>query len=971
MKRIFLFFLFLIVFNNSVFALDEFTNSIFSFDYSKPNSNDCWDVNYIANGDKWINTPIGEEADKLSKEALCRKLVFYYSSSDKNQTDCGPSNSDDPVCIYYRNLYHKKNDKLRQSLLTIGVTEEAYNEKYRAVRACQWLSTEGYCVPKHNVPLASNYLIPNRFPDNKTIAVNKIVNVDSYSDSVDDDYKFISNFHKMIIKNDKFLADNRNLASALGLIRTEKLEDIYWLPELSSYIRDKDNNLTLKEQNSCTGIPEKAERVIELQSIPCEKFDSTDPDIIALLSNKYSFQSIKSSVSSCKIKVVVVRKIERKQDTCKIDRISPTFQNTMFVYNDDYLAFISVTSRSNGERYEISSERPKTERRYDGICEEINSGKYNLDINKIAVAKAVIGFNPGYSKAIDALQLISKGDLSIVSGQNNTRYPQSLKKLLSIKLYCPLSFGNNTAIDTNFEKFTYNYLQSIDSISATNKTGGIEKYLGDDNTTLGPVDRFFSNSQFNKIFSDVLNNRSDLPKAYIDEIKGMLGVSSKKNLKIGGISFYSALAESAGFTSMIRTGTLDDQNEKWAISSFLAENKYISPKFYELFLSNAFAQTPITGANNVHYYIQNSTSPEYNQLGTVSSVSANYLYGLDVLSDAVSNPIYVLNPSVSADGTGSGSKGKSSFARWLGSDGASKLGMLALSYWMTSEQQKLDSERIKSQLELEMIKSRMNQCSSLDCTIQQELCLMQKVKCRTDRKILGIKIGRKDDMCYKKDLPKDSDEAKDCYTCSDTLTATQTYLNPYTGESKLMTLYEICLMNVTNSLLNKNKCFDLIEINTRTPGLLSDSDIRNCFLGLTPTKNTTGINYIPASIAPKSADAKTEEKKAEEKKAAAAGTGGGSGSAGSASSPGSSVKEKESPKMNDMNFGRYNQNNENYQRYPGGTAGYGTTGSYNANSGTTVDTGSGLKTMKPVTSDGLTIINLIDGQQKITGDKTK
>ncbi|MEI6093432.1 MAG: hypothetical protein WCQ47_07100, partial [bacterium] len=821
----------------------------------------------------------------------------------------------------------------------------------------------------------------------------------------------------------------------LGLGNKEKTAERYWLPTVEKY-ENKKGSFIIKDQNSCVGIPPKAELVMELESIPCEKFDSKDPKIVALLSNTYTHQSIKSF---CNVEVVVIKAIKRTKDganeTCKIST-NKGIQNTMFVYNDDYLAFVPITTYILDKKYSFSDDLPTKEKRYDGICEDPIVRKYsNLDINKVMVARSIIGFNPGYSKTIDAFQLVSKGDLSL---GDNTIFPPSLQKLFSIKIYCPKMFGPTSAdVDPYFSKFSYGFSQALAAISKDKPAGNVGDYLNSDKTTLGPVDTNFSNSKFNNVFLNVKNGTNqELPKAYADEIKAILGVSDGSKIEIGSLPFYNALAESAGFTSLVTPKVGD----KWAIADYLNLPTIInnsstqqsttttttttataattttvtvtaspakgsklpsklkkgaalnepemlkSNRIYNFFFPDAFS-TPLTSQQVLPYYILNGTNSEYLQLGAASTASNYYVNGLNTLNYAVSNPGSVSSSSIagtvngvgsttgSVPGTGSVSDGstdgkhKGWLGKWLGSEGASQLGILGLSYLMTSEQQKIDTARIESQLQLELIKSRMNACSSLDCSLQQDLCLMQKVKCRTDMKILGIKVGRKDDMCMKKDLPATSDEAKGCYVCSASLTATQAYMNPYTGETKQMTTYEICLMNVTNAMLKSNKCFDLVQMNMKTPGLIADTDIKNCFLGITPTKNTTGINYIPGTTAASGTGNKSEEKKAEEKKKDAAATPAGSGSA-SAASPGSTLKEKETPKNFDMNVGRYNQKDEPSQRFPGSNYGYGSNaGSYNANTATTADTGSGLKTIKP-TQEGMSIIEMLEAQRKAVSDKT-
>jgi hypothetical protein len=196
--------------------------------------------------------------------------------------------------------------------------------------------------------------------------------------------------------------------------------------------------------------------------------------------------------------------------------------------------------------------------------------------------------------------------------------------------------------------------------------------------------------------------------------------------------------------------------------------------------------------------------------------------------------------------------------------------MFGMTAYMTLSQMKMDRDSIRSQMQMEAIKARMNQCSSLDCTVKEDVCKMQTVE--KDRKFLGIKTGTK----Y---VPISESE---CSFCADEVE--EAYDDPYTGETKMMSLYEICLRNVVGGLLNRNPCYDLIATSNKYPGMISDADIRRCFLNLPPpTRKELSFPFSGVKDKPAEDKAKEEEKKKDDKKAAAAGSPAGSGGASSPS----------------------------------------------------------------------------------------
>jgi hypothetical protein len=284
---------------------------------------------------------------------------------------------------------------------------------------------------------------------------------------------------------------------------------------------------------------------------------------------------------------------------------------------------------------------------------------------------------------------------------------------------------------------------------------------------------------------------------------------------------------------------------------------------------------------------------------------------------------------------------------------------------MTDRQAKMEAKSLRSTLELDKITARMNQCSSMDCTVLKDMCLSEQVKCRADRKFLGIKVGRKDDMCFRGDMSEDADERKYCDTvCPASMTALQTYLNPYTGESKMLTLYDICLLNVTNSLLAKSACFDLITLNMKTPGMISDQQIKNCFLGIAAKTNTSSIDYnLPTNLNTKTAADAT--KKADDAKTAAT-TAGAPASGAGATAPSSGIKEKEKATPDNRDYGSYAGHGEARGAFPTASgAGYG--GSYNAGGEGTVTGLTATKIIDPGAENHTK--TMIGRHHFITGDK--
>ncbi|MCX6113557.1 MAG: hypothetical protein NTY22_09845 [Proteobacteria bacterium] len=444
-------------------------------------------------------------------------------------------------------------------------------------------------------------------------------------------------------------------------------------------------------------------------------------------------------------------------------------------------------------------------------------------------------------------------------------------------------------------------------------------------------------------------NTTGFNKVYADEVKSVFKMKAfttseiKSNMFMGLPVFFYALADHIGFGITPESKLLPEKwvlaNEISATSPLIKLNMNNINTIGRFIIPSLYAEgigAPITSADNVYYFVtKDGLQTGYNQANSVSAFSSNYLSSLSTINAALNHPTDYLNDAALGNNyTPNTPKEKKArgggFGRWLSSDATSKLGILALSYYMQSQQAKLDSARLKAQLELQEITARANQCSSMDCNYQKDLCLMQQVPCRTNREIIfGWTWGKKDDLCYLRDidissLDTSSEQYKTyqkCITCDPIYTNTQAYTNPYSGQSEQMTLYQICLMNVTSSLLNRNKCFDLINVNAQSPGLVSNSDIRNCFTGLTPTRNNSSINYIPPTITPTTPAATTPETKKKD----AAGTGTPAGG-GSPSAPGSGVENKAAPKPDDSVYGKYKNTNTDAPRFNQGSGYYGGSG---------------------------------------------
>jgi hypothetical protein len=974
------------------------------FDYANDKQNDCWDVN--TNDGKWLsftrieNTEYPETIkDNKHKKLLCQGLVYYRnltSEKAKNQavkiTSCNITDGVDPVCEYYRKLYEDKKDELASALLRYGIMSQSdlsgykkdgdfpINDKFRTIKACQWVSTsefEGYCAPRPNVSIASSYKLPET-PQNilskklcreegVTDCFGQYVNEDAFIKNQDDGIKILQLFRYLLEKQDRYLLSRFTLLSSAGAllnIDQKKLYEKIIEVKKENYNSKSSFSLDFKESDLSNAIKKDAKNkdiesfVLELKPIACDKFDKTDPLIINLISNANRKASITLG-DDCRIFVVKVNKIEEKDGTYSIKDSKSIFKNTEFIYNDDYMVFLPVSERQNiySVNNDSQGDSPLTSR-YNTVCDDMvgmteNVPKKGLvylkDMQNILVAQALIGGNSGapqfkYSQKNKPvfedknLQILSKGDLTFTIENTKYNVPKSTQKLSALAFYCEkkTQFFTPLRLDqkvTDFEKKFSNaferaaeYYDNVRSKGLREKKEGEEPYkpvlgiINQNNELLS--DRDIESSMLYSVF--VKRNSSQkptLPKAYQDELDFVATYRPDRprpfTASFGTTKFYYALAEKAGYVingdvqeeadwefvgNDLASGDDYKQNSKEDIydynnnpsdgelvnSSGSAFNyhRYFSP-IYNLLIPSAYSDggigAPIASAENVYYFMQANSG---NMLGTVQSTTSSYQFWLRAYLDAFDNINGVSSNNNNVVGSGKGGR----FGNFLSSitgETLTKAGMLALTYLMTSQQLKMDRDRIKSQMQLEAVKARMNQCSSLDCTVKEDVCKMQTVE--KDKKFLGIKTGTK----Y---VAIDPGECNFCAT-----EVPQEYRDPYTGETKMMSLYEICLANVVGGMLNRNPCYDLIATSNKYPGMISDADIRRCFLGLpAPTKQDLSFPYVGAPA--KTPDAKTaEEKKKDDKKAATSAAPGGGGGTGSPGGPGAKNDEP----FNKQSYGRY------------------------------------------------------------------
>lgn len=838
------------------------------------------------------------------------------------------------------------------------------SDKFKTIKACQWISTgaeDGYCAPRANVSIGSGYTLPGNLlseslcresENNSLKCLGWYVNEDAFIRNKDDAIKVLKLFRYLLEKQDKFLTSRftflSGVKSLIGMDQKKLYQKIVE-PKLEDYAGKKSFSLNFKDEALPTAISKDAkgdaieDYVLDMEAVSCDDFDKTDPFVINLLSNVSRSKGDKVK-DACRIFVLKVKKIETVEDkttkaiTYSVKDSKSVFRNTEFIYDDDYMAFLPIVKFQG--KYSINSDSqgdaPLTER-YNTICEDLvgqtetipkKGLPYLKDMQNIVVAQALIGGNAG-APAFKAdqkkrpvledknLQLLSKGDLVFNKDNNRYNIPRSMQKLSALAFYCDTKVNLFTPLRmdqkvVDFEKKFSKGFETAAEYEYNVKYKGLRVkkdseepykdvlgFISEDETLLSNSD--LNSSTLYTVFIDRDNLTSPtVPKAYSDELDYTATYQPHRAkasaAKFGTTKFYYALAEKAGY--VINTDVADKENWEFVEDQLVVSNSiekkfpgFNLNRFYDLLVPSLYSDgigAPIATADNVYYFMQTNAG---NMLGTAQTSTSSYQFWMRAFLDAFENINGVSYNNSNIAGTGKTGRGRGSFLSSITGETLTKAGMLGLTYLMTNQQLKMDRERIKSQMQMEAIKARMNQCSSLDCTVKEDMCKLQTVS--KDKKFLGIKTGTK----YVAIDPSE------CNFCGEEVL--QEYRDPYTGETKMMSLYEICLANVVGGMLTKNPCYDLIATSNKYPGMISDADIRRCFLGLpAPTARELNVPYVGAPVktaTDKTAEEEKEEEKKDDKKATTAGAPAGGGGT---SSPGGPNAKRNEP-FDRTNYGGY------------------------------------------------------------------
>ena len=115
------------------------TIPFYEFDYNKTSQNDCSDV---VPGVEWGTQKLKLTTD--NRETVCRHLVYY---DDNNGDKC----FNDDVCSYYKDQFDRLSKVDDKVLAQMRLPRDAFNSKYRSVRACTWQNHK--CVSANSVAL--------------------------------------------------------------------------------------------------------------------------------------------------------------------------------------------------------------------------------------------------------------------------------------------------------------------------------------------------------------------------------------------------------------------------------------------------------------------------------------------------------------------------------------------------------------------------------------------------------------------------------------------------------------------------------------------------------------------------------------------------------------------------------------------------------------------------------------------------